>query len=61
MRGIPLRGIDRDEVEWLADGELQNKDKTKKGYLPQDMMDEGRYLAANTVGDVWICYPWEAT
>ena len=25
------------------------------------MMDEGRYLAANTVGDVWICYPWEAT
>lgn len=24
-------------------------------------MDEGRYLAANTVGDVWICYPWEAT
>lgn len=40
---------------------LHNKDKTKKGYLPQDMMDEGRYLAANTVGDVWICYPWEAT
>ena len=25
------------------------------------MVDEGRYLAANTVGDVWICYPWEAT
>jgi len=24
-------------------------------------MDEGRYLAARTVGDVWICYPWEAT
>lgn len=39
----------------------QNKDKPKKGNLPQDMMDEGRYLAANTVGDVWICYPWEAT
>lgn len=40
---------------------LHNKDKEKKGHLPQDMLDEGRYLAARTVGDVWICYPWEAT
>lgn len=43
-----------------ADG-LQNKDKQKKGHLPQVLMDEGRYLAAETVDDVWICYPWEAT
>ncbi|KAA6412479.1 MAG: xanthine phosphoribosyltransferase 1 [Lasallia pustulata] len=40
---------------------LHNKDKPKKGHLPQDMMDENRYLAAHTVSDVWICYPWEAT
>ncbi|KAL8913973.1 MAG: hypothetical protein Q9171_001358 [Xanthocarpia ochracea] len=40
---------------------LHNKDKTKKGQLPPEMMDEGRYLAAKTVLDVWICYPWEAT
>ncbi|MCJ1243300.1 hypoxanthine-guanine phosphoribosyltransferase [Trapelia coarctata] len=40
---------------------LHNKDKPKKGHLPKDMMDENRYLAAQTVGDVWICYPWEAT
>lgn len=40
---------------------LHNKDKQKKGHLPQDMMDEKRYLAAVTVSDVWICYPWEAT
>ncbi|KAL8809968.1 MAG: hypothetical protein Q9223_005066 [Gallowayella weberi] len=40
---------------------LHNKDKPKKGHLPQDMMDDGRYLAARTVSDVWICYPWEAT
>ncbi|KAI4219065.1 MAG: hypothetical protein L6R36_008588 [Xanthoria steineri] len=40
---------------------LHNKDKTKKGHLPQDMMDDERYLAARTVSDVWICYPWEAT
>jgi hypothetical protein len=23
-------------------------------------MDSGRYLAARTVGDAWISYPWEA-
>ncbi|KAK3172021.1 hypoxanthine-guanine phosphoribosyltransferase [Lepraria neglecta] len=39
---------------------LHNKDKPKKGHLPQEMMEEGRYLAANSVSDVWICYPWEA-
>lgn len=40
---------------------LHNKDKEKKGLLPADMLDENRYLAAVTVPDVWICYPWEAT
>jgi len=40
---------------------LHNKDKEKKGHLPKDMLDERRYLAAVTVGDVWINYPWEAT
>jgi hypoxanthine phosphoribosyltransferase len=39
---------------------LQNKDKEKKGTLPHDMISEGRYMAARTVGDVWINYPWEA-
>ncbi|KAE8453647.1 hypothetical protein EG329_009158 [Mollisiaceae sp. DMI_Dod_QoI] len=40
---------------------LHNKDKSKKGNLPEDMLKENRYLAARTTGDVWICYPWEAT
>jgi hypoxanthine phosphoribosyltransferase len=40
---------------------LHNKDKEKKGHLPADMLDENKYLAAVTVPDVWICYPWEAT
>jgi len=40
---------------------LHNKNKEKKGHLPDDMLNENRYLAARTVGDVWICYPWEAT
>jgi hypoxanthine phosphoribosyltransferase len=37
----------------------QNKDKPKKGTLPENIIN-GRYLAARTVGDEWICYPWEA-
>lgn len=40
---------------------LHNKDKKKKGTLSAEMMEEPRYVAARTVGDVWICYPWEAT
>jgi uncharacterized protein len=40
---------------------LHNKNKPKKGHLPEDMEKEGRYLAAKETGDVWICYPWEAT
>lgn len=40
---------------------LHNKDKTKKGHLPAEMVEGGRYLAAVTTPDVWICYPWEAT
>ncbi|KAI1278158.1 phosphoribosyltransferase-like protein [Xylaria sp. FL0933] len=40
---------------------LHNKDKQKKGILPADAIDDSRYIAARTVGDVWICYPWEAT
>jgi hypoxanthine phosphoribosyltransferase len=39
---------------------LHNKDKPKKGTLPKEMLEEGRYVAARTVGDEWICYPWEA-
>lgn len=38
----------------------QNKNKEKKGVLPADMMEGGRYHASVTTDDVWICYPWEA-
>ncbi|PFH58497.1 hypothetical protein XA68_13605 [Ophiocordyceps unilateralis] len=38
---------------------LHNKDKPKKGTLPDDMVAT-RYEAAETVQDVWINYPWEA-
>ncbi|KAF2712232.1 hypoxanthine guanine phosphoribosyltransferase [Pleomassaria siparia CBS 279.74] len=40
---------------------LHNKDKKKKGELPKSVISESMYRAAVTVGDVWICYPWEAT
>jgi len=40
---------------------LHNKDKQKKGTLPNDLIEANRYLAARTVPDVWINYPWEAT
>ncbi|RQM04567.1 hypothetical protein DH86_00004224 [Scytalidium sp. 3C] len=39
---------------------LHNKDKEKKGTLPEEMLKEDRYIAARTVKDVWINYPWEA-
>lgn len=40
---------------------LHNKDKAKKGKLPSELLEGGTYYAAQTTGDVWICYPWEAT
>ncbi|KAF2663715.1 PRTase-like protein [Microthyrium microscopicum] len=39
---------------------LHNKDKPKKGHLDEKIVPPNRYLAAVTVEDVWICYPWEA-
>ena len=53
--------LGRDEKTNFSIFMLHNKNKQKKGHLPTDMIDESRYLAARTVGDVWICYPWEAT
>jgi len=45
----------------FTDPPEQNKDKPKKGTLPADMIEKDHYFAARTVGDEWICYPWEAT
>lgn len=39
---------------------LHNKNKEKKAELPAEMIAEGRYVAARTVDDIWIAYPWEA-
>lgn len=53
--------LGRDEQTKFSIFVLHNKDKEKKGYLPAEMMEAKRYIAAVTVPDVWICYPWEAT
>ncbi|CCH61536.1 hypothetical protein TBLA_0E04840 [Henningerozyma blattae CBS 6284] len=39
---------------------IHNKDKPKKAELPKEMMESGHYYAATTVGDSWLCYPWDA-
>ncbi|KAK6840447.1 hypothetical protein PG990_007297 [Apiospora arundinis] len=39
---------------------LHNKNKPKKGTLPDHITTKERYVAARTVDDIWICYPWEA-
>lgn len=39
---------------------LHNKDKPKKKELPKDMIDSGRYMAAELVPDKWLRYPWDA-
>ncbi|KAF6788429.1 xanthine phosphoribosyltransferase 1 [Colletotrichum musicola] len=39
---------------------LHNKDKQKKGTLPDSIINEDRYFVARTVKDIWINYPWEA-
>ena len=55
------RKLGRDEETTFSIFVLHNKDKTKKGHLPEKMMQEERYFPAVTVPDVWICYPWEAS
>lgn len=58
---VARKQMGRDDKSTFSIFVLHNKDKEKKGHLPADMLDENRYLAAVTVPDVWICYPWEAT
>ena len=53
--------LGREEKTQFSVFVLHNKDKEKKGVLPEELVGGGRYLAAVTVRDVWICYPWEAT
>lgn len=39
---------------------IHNKDKQKNAELPNEMLESGRYYAAETVPDEWLVYPWDA-
>lgn len=39
---------------------LHNKDKPKRAELNHSYMNGGEYIAARTLNDAWIAYPWEA-
>lgn len=49
-----------DEPTTLSIFVIHNKDKPKKADLPKDMLEGGRYYAAETVPDEWLVYPWDA-
>ncbi|ODQ63527.1 PRTase-like protein [Nadsonia fulvescens var. elongata DSM 6958] len=49
----------QDEVTNFSIFVLHNKDKPKNAELPDHIMNTGRYVAARTVPDDWIAYPWE--
>ncbi|KAK9481397.1 phosphoribosyltransferase-like protein [Lipomyces japonicus] len=51
----------QDEVTNFFVFVLHNKDKPKRAQLPDKLINQGRYLAAETVPDLWIAYPWEST
>lgn len=40
---------------------IHNKDKPKKAEIPDEMLQNGgSYIAAETVPDSWLVYPWDA-
>ena len=49
-----------DETTTFSIFVLHNKDKPKKQQLPTELISSERYIAARTVPDVWIAYPWDA-
>ncbi|ANZ76793.1 BA75_03623T0 [Komagataella pastoris] len=55
------RGLPKSNTEF-AIFVLHDKVKQKKAQLPKEILEsENRYIAARTVPDCWIAYPWEST
>lgn len=52
-----VRELLRHEPAEVAVAVLHNKDKEKRGALPQNVV---RYIAGRTIPDAWIVYPWDA-
>jgi hypoxanthine phosphoribosyltransferase len=54
--GFVSRKLLEDGAASLSIAVLHNKTKDKVDSIPEGV----HYYAANTVGPLWICYPWEA-
>lgn len=39
---------------------IYNKGNPKNADLPTELLESGRYFAAETVPDEWLVYPWDA-
>jgi hypothetical protein len=52
-----LRELLRHGAWEIAIAVLHNKNKDKKGRIPQEIT---RYFAGQELEDRWICYPWDA-
>lgn len=52
-----LRELLSHEPDEIAVAVLHNKDKEKRGVLPEEVT---WYFAGKELGDRWICYPWDA-
>ena len=52
-----LRELMSDEPSEIAVAVLHNKDKEKRGVIPEEIT---RYWAGEELPDKWICYPWDA-
>ena len=52
-----LRELLSDEPSEIAVAVLHNKNKTKRGSIPPEVL---KYWAGEELPDKWICYPWDA-
>jgi len=52
-----LRELLSDEPEEIAVAVLHNKNKEKRGVIPEEIT---KYFVGEELEDNWICYPWDA-
>ena len=52
-----LRELLSDEPSEIAVAVLHNKDKEKRGVIPDEIK---QYFVGKELEDKWICYPWDA-
>jgi len=55
--GFCLEKLLTHNPEEIAVTVVHNKEKEKRGTIPSQVK---KYFAGETMGDKWICYPWDA-